>query len=105
MAFDQLKQLLGQAPILSHPLTEGHFILDTNASSEGIGVVLSQMQVEEEKVIAYGSKSFSKAEQMRALGSGVLCPIVQALSPWEDISHQNRQLSRTFLDEVTVRLI
>lgn len=43
-AFDQLKQTLTTAPILCYPQIEGKFILDTNASSNAIGSVLSQIQ-------------------------------------------------------------
>ena len=62
-AFDQLKQLLEQAPVLAHPRKEGSFILDTDASNEGIGAVLSQVQDDEEKVIAFASKTLSKTER------------------------------------------
>jgi hypothetical protein len=62
-AFLKLKELLTKAPVLSYPLAEGQFILDTDASQVGIGAVLSQMQDGEEKVIAYGSRALSKSEQ------------------------------------------
>ena len=62
VAFDHLKEILGQTPILSNPQTEGQFILDTDTISEGIGAVLSQMEDEEEKVIACGSKTLYKVE-------------------------------------------
>ena len=39
------------------------FILDTNASDIGIGGVLSQKQDGVEKVIAYGSRTLTKAER------------------------------------------
>ena len=54
---------LSEAPILSHPRTEGQFILDTDASNEGIGAVLSQLQDGEERIIAFGSKTLSKSER------------------------------------------
>ena len=43
-AFDKLKRALTSAPILSYPNNEGLFILDTDASNNGLGAVLSQEQ-------------------------------------------------------------
>ena len=62
-AFDKLKVLLTQAPILAHPNEEGEFLLDTDASGVGIGAVLSQIQGGQEKVVAYSSKALSAAER------------------------------------------
>ena len=62
-AFDRLKQLFNEAPILAHPRSDGEFILDTDASNEGIGAVLSQIQDGEERVIAFASKTLSQAER------------------------------------------
>lgn len=62
-AFDCLKQLMTEAPILGYPLKEGRFILDTDASNVGIGAVLSQEQDGEEVVIAYASRTLGKAER------------------------------------------
>ena len=61
-AFNRLKHTLINAPIFAYPLSEGEFILDTDASGFGISGVLSQLQNNEEKVIAYYSKCLSKAE-------------------------------------------
>jgi len=62
-AFDRLKQLFVEAPILAHPRADSDFILDTDASNEGIGAVLSQVQDGEERVIAFASRTLSKAER------------------------------------------
>ena len=59
----QLKHLLTQAPVLAYPTIGSPFILDTDASGVGIGAVLSQIQGGEERVIAFGSHSLSKAEK------------------------------------------
>eukprot|EP00731_Ephydatia_muelleri_P015777 Em0009g201a len=62
-AFDELKSRLLSAPILSFPDFEKPFILDTDACQYGIGAVLSQDHDGEEKVVAYGSRTLSKAER------------------------------------------
>jgi len=55
--------VLTSSPVPSFPLGDGKFILDTDASNIGIGAVLSQIQGEEEKVIAYFSRVLNKAER------------------------------------------
>ncbi|KAM8865066.1 uncharacterized protein ACB058_006440 isoform 2-T2 [Synchiropus picturatus] len=62
-AFDELKDKLSTAPVLSYPLDQGELYLDTDASDCGIGAVLSQVQCGEEKVLAYGSRRLSVTEQ------------------------------------------
>ena len=52
-AFSQLKNALTSAPILGFPREDGLWYLDTNTSDVGTGAVLSQVQDEEERVIAY----------------------------------------------------
>ena len=59
-AFALLKQHLTLAPVSVYPDYTKAFILDTNASDEGIGVVLSQ---EHERVVAFASRTLSKAER------------------------------------------
>ncbi|MEL7309029.1 MAG: reverse transcriptase family protein, partial [Pseudomonadota bacterium] len=61
-AWSQLKESLCTSPILSFPQKEGIFILDTDASQDSIGAVLSQMQNGQEKVISYASHALSKHE-------------------------------------------
>ena len=61
-AFNILKQKLAQAPILAYPQfgkNSPPFILQTDASSVGLGCVLEQNG----HVIAYASRALSKAEQ------------------------------------------
>ena len=65
--FDLLKQKLIQAPVMSYPMKEGMYILDTDASNYSYGAVLSQMQkdengIEHERPIAYYSKTFTERE-------------------------------------------
>ncbi|XP_062616013.1 uncharacterized protein LOC134277706 [Saccostrea cucullata] len=63
-AFEFLKQKLISAPILGYPdVNAGDFILDTDASNEAIGAVLSQIQNGREIVISYGSRVLNNSER------------------------------------------
>ncbi|GFX53964.1 retrovirus-related Pol polyprotein from transposon 17.6 [Trichonephila clavipes] len=62
-AFNKLKDALTSAPILAYPEIGKQFILNTDASHESIGVVLSQEIDGQERVIAYFSKCLSKPER------------------------------------------
>ena len=63
VAFDRLKAALTPSPILAM-LTDGDvYVLDTDASKQSIGAVLSQKQEGKEKIIAYASRAYSRAEQ------------------------------------------
>ena len=62
-AFEKLKNELTVAPILGFPRETDMFILCTDASLTGIGAVLSQIQNNETKVIAYASKTLQKGQR------------------------------------------
>ena len=62
-AFHHLKHLLTTAPVLAYPQFNHQFILDTDASQERIGAVLSQNIDGHERVIAYASRTLTKAER------------------------------------------
>ncbi|CAC5378745.1 unnamed protein product [Mytilus coruscus] len=48
---------------MAYPREKGEFILDVDASGRRIGAVLSQIQNQQEKIIAYGSRILNKAER------------------------------------------
>ena len=62
-AFQALKAKLTNAPILAYPDYSSDYILYTDASSEAIGMVLSQVQEGKERVISYGGKKISQSEK------------------------------------------
>ena len=77
-AFQELKRRLINAPILSYPDPKLPYILDTDASAVGVGAVLSQVQDEEEKVVAYFSKTLSPAERNYCVTRRELLAVVKA---------------------------
>ena len=63
-AFETLKGLMQQAPILRYPDPSREYILDTDASNGAVGAVLSQIQDDgREGVVAYFSKTLIPAER------------------------------------------
>lgn len=62
-AFLAIKQKLVSAPVLSQPDFSQKFFVQSDASDVGIGGMLTQFIDGEEKVIAYASRSLSKAER------------------------------------------
>ena len=62
-AFDTLKTKLTSAPVLVQPNLEQTFILQTDASDEGLGAVLTQKDSEgQEHPIAFASRKLSALE-------------------------------------------
>ena len=61
-AFEVLKELCVNAPILAFPDYKLPFILHTDSSTEGLGAVLYQKQEGKLRVLAYASRSVTKTE-------------------------------------------
>ncbi|KAK3743518.1 hypothetical protein QZH41_015906, partial [Actinostola sp. cb2023] len=95
VAFNQLKTTLSTAPVLAYPTSKDPFILDTDASNIGLGAVLSQVQDGEEKVIAYYSKSLSKAERNYCVTRKELLAIVNAVKRFHHYLYGRPFLVRT----------
>ncbi|CAF1387559.1 unnamed protein product [Didymodactylos carnosus] len=67
-SFDELKNLLMSAPIVSYPRFDLPFILQSDASDYGLGAVLAQQikgedGIEREHVIGYASRTLSDVER------------------------------------------
>lgn len=62
-AFEQLKEALLNAVILSFPTPDDIFILDTDASEKTIGAELSQVQNGVEKTISYASRVLTPTQR------------------------------------------
>lgn len=78
-AFESLKRFLISAPVLAYPDFSLEFILDTDASGEGSGAVLSQLVDGRERVIAYASRKFSKSERRYSVTRQELLAVVTAV--------------------------
>lgn len=79
-AFTALKQALVKAPVLPYPDPELPYILDTDASQEGVGAVLSQLRDGQECVVAYYSAKFSKPEKNYCVTRKELVAVMKGLA-------------------------
>ena len=61
--FFELKKQLMTSPVLVFPDFKLDFVLNTDASGEGIGAVLSQVVDGKERVVAYASRVLSRTER------------------------------------------
>lgn len=77
--FMELKAKLLGAPILSYPLPETPFILDTDASNHAIGAVLSQRQGGEECAITYFSQTLNHTQRQYCVTKRELLAIIKAV--------------------------
>ncbi|KAI4293215.1 hypothetical protein PAPHI01_2489 [Pancytospora philotis] len=78
-AFKRIVEEMSKERVLALPRREGLFILTTDASELGVGAVLSQIQEEEERPIAFYSALHSGAEQRYSTTEQELLAIVSAV--------------------------
>ena len=62
-AFENLQKLCTESPILAYADFKAPFVLHTDASGDGLGAVLYQVQDGQKRVTAYASRSLSKSER------------------------------------------
>ncbi|KAL0161724.1 hypothetical protein M9458_045449, partial [Cirrhinus mrigala] len=62
-AFDVLKEKLTSAPVLGFADFTAPFILETDASNQGLGAILLQQQEGKKRVISYASRRLRNAER------------------------------------------
>jgi len=78
-AFDKLKTALTSAPVLGTVRSQGTLYLDTDASDLGLGIVLSQDQDGEERVLAYASRTLTAPERVYSVTRKELLAVVYGL--------------------------
>lgn len=94
-SFEMLKEKLTTTVCLSYPSLDNTFILDTDASYNTIGCVLSQCIDGEERVIAYGSKVLLKAERNYCVTRKELLAIVYFVKQYKHYLYGKKFLLRT----------
>ena len=82
-AFDALIQALTSPPILALPVWTEPLSLSTDASEMGAGEVLTQCIEGVEKVIAYGSKRWSRGDSKRSATDRECIAVMWALSKFQ----------------------
>ena len=81
VAFQQLKQCLVSCPVLAYPSFDEDFVLETDASVMGLGVVLAQLQSDGfAHSIAYASHALSSSECNYSITDLETLAVVWALS-------------------------
>jgi len=78
-AFDRIREHLMAAPTLSCPNFEIPFVLQTDASSVGLGAVLTQTVEGEEKVIAFASRALADPEKKYSVTEQECLAVVWAI--------------------------
>ncbi|KAL0188522.1 hypothetical protein M9458_015621 [Cirrhinus mrigala] len=83
-AYDELRQRFTTAPILHHPDPNLPFLVEVDASSTGVGAVLSQRQGQPPKTFpcAFFSHKLSPAERNYDVGNRELLAIKLTLEEW-----------------------
>ena len=94
-AFNTLKHQLVSAPILSLPDFDQDFILDIDASGNGIGAVLYQTVEDHERVIAYGSRALTKAERKYCATRRELLALVWGVRHFRPYLYGRKFIART----------
>ncbi|KAL4030361.1 hypothetical protein IC575_008597 [Cucumis melo] len=77
-SFQELKQKLVTAPVLTVPDGSGNFVIYSDASKKGLGCVLMQ----QDKVVAYASRQLKTHEQNYPTHDLELAAVVFALKIW-----------------------
>jgi len=93
--FDHLTGCLLEVPVLAYPDPSLEYILDTDASNQNVGAVLSQVQEGREVVVAYYSKSLSHTEQNYCTMRKELLAVIKSVKHFRPYLYGRRFWLRT----------
>ncbi|KAK3750477.1 hypothetical protein QZH41_018118 [Actinostola sp. cb2023] len=82
-AFEEIKQLVTQAPVLAYYDPQKELVIQCDASSKGLGAVLLQ----EERPVAYASRCLTDAETRYATIEKEMLAVVFALEKWHQFTY------------------
>ena len=85
-SFEQLKEMLVEAPVLMQPTSGKEYTLYSDASGIGLGCVLMQ----DGKVVAYASKQLNPHEQNYPTHDRELVVVVFALKIWRHYLYREK---------------
>jgi len=103
-AFDKIKEALTTAPILAHPDFSKKFIIQTDASVEGIGAVLTQIGDDgAEHPIAFGSRKLKPYEKNYGISELETLAVVDFVRHFRPYLYQQEVLVQT--DHMAVKQI
>jgi hypothetical protein len=94
-AYQALKVALVNAPVLTRPDFRRTFWLDVDWSPKGVGAILSQKEGKSEKVIAYASKSLTKAQRKFHPMEGECYALIWGVMHFRQYLHRNHFILRT----------
>ena len=94
-SFHTLQEKLITAPVLGYPDPSLTYYLDTDASAVGVGAVLSQVQSEGERVVAYFSKTLSPSERNYCVTRRELLAVVKAVKHFRPYLYGRKFILRT----------
>ena len=103
-AFEELKQKLTTAPVLAYPDFQREFVLETDASIQGIGAVLGQYQDDKTlHPIAYASRALSAAEKHYSITELETLAVVWAITHFHH--HLYGNVVTVYTDHVAVKAV
>ncbi|KAK6177716.1 hypothetical protein SNE40_015762 [Patella caerulea] len=94
-AFQRLRTALTASPVLAYPNDNDKYIIDCDASNEGLGAVLSQVQDGTERVICFYSKAFSSAERKYCVTRRELLAMITSIKNFHHYLYGRKFLVRT----------
>ena len=98
-SFEQLKEMLVEAPVLTQPTSGKEYTLYSDASRIGLGCELMQ----DGKVVAYASRQLKTHEQNYPIPDLELAAVVFALKIWRDYLY--REKCRIYTDHKSLKYL